>query len=365
MDDRRSPLYGTHDAAGASFTAFGGWEMPVSFDSIRVEHAAVRASVGRFDVSHMGELEVSGPDATALMQQLTTNDVTALDVGDAQYAAVTTDDGIMLEDTVIFRRPDPPGGECYLFVPNAGNNEAMADHWRAHRDAGDLEADVRDRTDELAMIAVQGPEAVAELDPICGDSIDDIGRFSAVNMSVADTSAWVSRTGYTGEDGFEVIVDADRAEAVWSALSCQRCGLGARDTLRLEAGLLLRGNEFHPTDQPRTPFEAGIGFAVDLETDFLGRDALAAQANDGPQDTLVGIGLTERGVPRAGYAITDPAGEPIGEITSGTMSPTLERPIALGYVPQSFAETGTDVHVEIRGESTKGKVESLPFVGGA
>ncbi|MFP4590744.1 MAG: glycine cleavage system aminomethyltransferase GcvT [Halobacteriales archaeon] len=363
MDARRTALYDDHEAAGARFTTFGGWEMPVAFEGIAAEHAAVRGTAGRFDVSHMGEIDVRGPDATTLMQRLTTNDVTALEPWTAQYAAITDEDGVMLDDTLVFRYGDDANGRTYRFVPNAGHNESMAARWVAHRQRWELDATVADRTDELAMLAVQGPEAVDLVDDEAQGDLASLRRFGAARTTVGGVDAVVSRTGYTGEDGVEIVCDWDDAATVWSALACQRCGLGARDTLRLEAGLLLGGNEFDHEDNPRTPLEAGIGFAVALDTDFVGRDALRRQAEAGPEEVLAGIGLTERGIPRTGYSIRAPGGDRIGTITSGTQSPTLDRPIALGYVDADRAEVGTAVEVEIRGEARRGTIESLPFVG--
>lgn len=336
--------------------------MPVSFDSIGDEHTAVRTDVGRFDISHMGEIEVAGPDATELMQRLTTNDVASMDVGRAQYAAVTDENGIMLEDTIIYRRPDEDGHPRYLFVPNAGNNEVMAERWTTHRDTWNLEASIVDRTTDLAMIAVQGPNAIATVDAVADPDITDLGRFRAERTTIAGVSLWISRTGYTGEDGVELIVDWDDAVDVWEAIECQPVGLGARDTLRLEAGYLLAGNEYHPETNPRTPLEAGIGFAVALETDFVGRDALAAVAEAGSDEELVGIVLQERGIPRQGYRVLDADGKAIGEVTSGTMSPTRNEPIALAYVDADVAEANTEVAVEVRSQAKKAKIEPLPFV---
>lgn len=361
MASRHTSLYDHHDEAGARFTEFGGWSMPVSFDSIRSEHRAVRTDAGKFDVSHMGEIEVAGPDATELMQRLTTNDVTSLSVGRAQYAAITDERGIMLEDTILTRLPDD-GAERYLFIPNAGNNTEMTERWVEHRDEWGLDATVTDRTDALAMIAVQGPSSQALLDPLVSSDLDALGRFAMVTDEVADVELNISRTGYTGEDGFELLMDWSDAPAVWEAVDCPPCGLGARDTLRLEAGLLLRGNEFHPTHNPRNPFEAGIGFAVDLATDFVGSDALVEVAASGPTQQLVGIRMTERGIPRTGYAIVGPSGVEVGSVTSGTQSPTLDAAIGMGYIDAGLSDPGTEVAIEVRDRLTKAKIESLPFV---
>ncbi|THE63330.1 glycine cleavage system aminomethyltransferase GcvT [Salinadaptatus halalkaliphilus] len=370
------PLRGTHDERGAKFTEFGGWDMPVEFDSIRAEHAAVRDDVGIFDVSHMGQIHVSGPDATVLMQRLTSNDVSRLGVGDAQYATITDEDGSIIDDTVVYRLPDAgdepatesregedhSGDPTYLFVPNAGADEAIHERWVEHRNEWDLEATVDNRTDEYAMFAVQGPNAVESVEGRTDESVADLERFTARYVTVEGVECWIARTGYTGEDGFELIVPWSAAEQLWSAFDCQPCGLGARDTLRIEAGLLLAGQDFDYETDPRTPYEAGIGFVVALETDFVGSDALARLEESETEEQLVGIQLIDRGVPRHGYDITNTDGRVVGTITSGTMSPTLERPIGLGYVPTEYAEPGTTLQVVVRGQSKKARVETTPFI---
>ncbi|MGB9965092.1 glycine cleavage system aminomethyltransferase GcvT [Halobacterium hubeiense] len=360
---RTPPLYGRHDDRGAQFTEFGGWEMPVEFDSIRTEHAAVREAAGVFDVSHMGEIEVGGPDAERLMQRLTTNDVAALDPGDAQYSAITDDEGIMLDDTVVYRLPEGDDAE-FLFVPNAGHDEQMYERWTEHRDANDLTATVDNVTGEYGMVAVQGPDAPDLVAQRAGDAVLDLGRFEAAYAEVAGVECWVANTGYTGEDGFEVVFPADGAGAVWDAFAndCQPCGLGARDTLRMEVGLLLSGQDFHPEENPRTPYEAGVGFVVDLDTDFVGRERLAAQHEAGVDETLVGFVLDERGVPRHGYDITREDGDHVGEVTSGTMSPTLDEPIGLGYVDVDYADDGTPVEVVVRGTGKRATITPTPFI---
>ena len=392
MTDRLPPLHDVHDARGAKFTDFGGWQMPVEFDSIRTEHAAVRESVGAFDVSHMGEIEVAGPDATELMNRLTTNDVRALDPGDSQYAAITNEEGVMLDDTVVYRLPDgteageaaaslaaleathdgdldaPSGDPAYLFVPNAGHDGQMEDRWTAHRDEWDLDAAVANATDDWAMLAVQGPEAADALDEATPrDRVVDLSKFEATVAAVAGTESWVARTGYTGEDGFEVMCPADAAESVWDAFvdpprETQPCGLGARDTLRTEMGFLLSGQDFDPEGEPRTPYEARIGFVVKLDTEFVGRDALEAQEAQGVDETFVGVRLLERGVPRGGYAVTDGDLTRVGKLTSGTMSPTLDEPIGLGYLHETYADAGTEVSVVVRGDEKRAEVVIPPFI---
>lgn len=340
-------------------TEFGGWDMPVRFDSIRTEHAAVRESVGRFDVSHMSEVAVAGPDACAVTDRLTTNDVTALDPGDVQYACITRDDGVIVDDTVVYHRP--AGG--YLFVPNAGKGGEMAGCWRVFAETHEFDVTVENRTDDFGMLAVQGPAAPDHVEAATADPVADLGRFSARSTTIDGVDVLVSRTGYTGEDGFEILVSALDAATAWTAFEdVQPCGLGARDTLRLEAGLLLSGQDFHPSEEPRTPLEAGLGFVVDLDGgEFVGRKALERQAARGVDERLVGIELDERGVPRHGCPIVVD-GEAVGHVTSGTMSPTLGVPIGVGYVETAHAEPGTPVAVRIRDEETPASVVDQRFL---
>jgi aminomethyltransferase len=308
----------------------------------------------------MGEIEVSGPDATALMNRLTTNDVAELGPGDAQYAAITDEEGVMLDDTVVYQFPDGEEDDAeYLFVPNAGHDTDAYDRWVDHADRWNLDATVENRTESYGMIAVQGPDAIELLDGLC-DSPGAVSRFSVASREIDGVECLLARTGYTGEDGVELLFDADDSAVLWSALECQPCGLGARDTLRLEAGFLLSGQDFDPESNPRTPYEARIGFAVDLDTAFVGRDALAAVAEDGPEETLVGFRLEARGIARHGYEIRVD-GDTVGTVTSGTMSPTLGEAIGLGYVPVAHADPGTELGIVVRGETKQAVVEELPF----
>ena len=359
MTLRSPPLRDAHVDRGADLTEFGGWEMPVTFDSIREEHEAVRESVGKFDVSHMGEIEVAGPDAAELTNRLTTNDVDALDPAESHYSAITDEDGILLDDTLVYRLEDR-----YLFIPNAGHDEQMEQRWVEHRDEWGLDATVENVTDEYGMIAVQGPDAEDLLADAAGDSdsVRALDMFDTARIDVAGVECLVSRTGYTGEDGFELLPPWDDTETVWAGLDCQPCGLGARDTLRTEKGFLLSGQDFHPEENPRNPFEAGIGFIVKLDTEFVGRDALQRVHEEGVDETFAGFVLVDRGIPRHGYPIHTPDGEPIGEVTSGTMSPTLGESIGLGYLPPEYAEPDTELHVVIRGEPKKAKTRATPFV---
>ena len=362
---RKPPLREVHADRDAKFTAFGGWDMPVEFDSIRTEHAAVRESAGVFDVSHMGEIEVAGPDATALMQRLTTNDVTAVAPGEAQYACIVDDEGVMHDDVVVYRLPEAHEA-TYLFVPNAGHDEWTHRRWVDYRDAEDLDATVRNATEDWAMFAVQGPEAPDRVaDAVTatesGEAVTDLGRFEATFATVAGVRLWVARTGYTGEDGFELLCPADDAETVWAAFDCQPCGLGARDTLRIEMGFLLSGQDFDPAEEPRTPYEAGVDFAVDLDAEFVGRDALVAAADD-VDEAFVGLRLLDRGVARNGYDVVDDDGHVVGAVTSGTMSPTLGEPVALAYLPTELTDPGTHVSVVVRGSEKRARVVRPPFL---
>jgi aminomethyltransferase len=367
MAVRTPPLRELHAERGAKFTAFGGWDMPVEFDSIRAEHTAVREAVGKFDVSHMGEITVRGPDAAELVQRLTTNDVTDLSPGEAHYSALVDEEGLLLDDTVVYDLPEsrqPEDGHGYLFVPNAGHDEESHDRWTAYRDEWGLDCTVENSTDRYAMFAVQGPDSEGLVAAAAGDAeaVRSLGFFDVTTATVAGSDCLVSRSGYTGEDGFELLCPWDDAATVWAAFDCQPCGLGARDTLRIEQGFLLSGQDFDPEDNPRTPYEAGIGRVVDLDSEpgFLGSEALGG-AED-PADRFVGLELTERGgAPRHGYDITDTDGLVVGEVTSGTMSPSLDRAIGLGYVPEAYADPGTAVRVMVRGQQKSARIAATPF----
>jgi len=328
--------------------------MPVRFDSTKGEHRAVREEVGVFDVSHMGRVRVSGDNAVALADRMTTNDVRALDVGEAQYSAMLDEDGYIVDDTVLYRVEDG-----VLFVPNAGRADDAVERWRAHADDRGYEATVENRTAETAMLAVQGPDAA---EAILGAGLEatpeSLSRFEWELTRVGEAGgadAFVSRTGYTGEDGFELVVDADDAESVWRSIDATPCGLGARDTLRVEMGFLLGGHEFGD-ENPRTPYEAGIGFVVS-EGDFVSGDALDPE----PDERLAGFVLEERGVPRQGYEVRVDGGK-AGEVTSGTVSPTLDESVGMCYLPAEDAVEGREIEVVVREEPKEARVEEPPFI---
>jgi aminomethyltransferase len=238
----------------------------------------------------------------------------------------------------------------------------MYDRWVDHRDEWGLDATVENTTEEWAMLAVQGPEATDLAAEATDGATRDVDRFEAEFLEVAGVRSFASRTGYTGEDGFEFLCPWSEAETVWSAFDCQPCGLGARDTLRLEMGFLLSGQDFDPEDEPRTPYEAGVGWTVDLDREFVGRDALEAVEREGVDERFRGVRLLERGVPRAGYEVVDADGEHLGHLTSGTMSPTLGEPIGLGYLATEAAPPGTRVRVLVRGEPKQANVVTPPFI---
>jgi aminomethyltransferase len=355
---RRTPIYRAHVALGARMTEFGGWDMPLSYSGTTEEHQAVRRSCGLFDVSHMGEVELRGAEAAAVCQHLTANDVTKLRIGDAQYSLLCNEQGGVIDDLVVLRT----GPDRYLLIVNAANT-ATDVAWIAERSGGRTE--VVDRSAELALLALQGPDSEIALRTLTPAPLASLRPFAAIETTVAGRLTWVSRTGYTGEDGFELLLDAGDAPAAWDALveAVRRrgglpAGLGARDTLRLEAGLPLHGSDL---DAETTPLEAGLGWVVKLaKGDFIGRARLAAQAEAGPPRRLVAFELAEPAVPRHGHTIWHD-GKAAGTVTSGMRSPTLGTFIGLGYVPSGVSAPATPIAIEIRGRRVPGWIVDRPF----
>jgi len=354
---KRTPLYAAHQAAGAKLVEFGGWEMPVSYAGILDEHRAVRTAAGLFDVSHMGEFEISGPGAAGLCQRLTTNDVNLLVDGQVQYTLLCREDGGVVDDITLYRR----AADRFLLCVNAGN---IAKDWawiQAHAEG----VSVEDRSDATGLLALQGPRAAEILAPLTDVDLATLRTFRFAEGAVAGRPAIVSRTGYTGEDGFELYAAAAEVPVLWEALveagapaGLQPVGLGARDTLRLEAALALYGNDL---DDATTPLSAGLARFVKLDSDdFVGRDALRAERDAGSRRRLVGLELRGAGIARHGYPILG-AGQPIGIVTSGTRSPTLERAVALGYVETAWAEAAEGLTVEIRGRQVAAAIVPTPF----
>jgi aminomethyltransferase len=356
---KRTPLYEEHRALGAKLVPFAGYEMPVQYPSgITAEHQAVRGGAGLFDVSHMGEVEVRGEDALAFVQWVTTNDASRLEVGQAQYSTLPDPDGKLLDDLLVYRFPDH-----YLLVVNASNREkdlawmlSQADRFRV---------ELIDRSDELALLALQGPRAEAILSRLTDMDLAGIGYYRFRTGEVEGVETLISRTGYTGEDGFELYVPADRAAALWRRLlevgqpeGLVPAGLGARDSLRLEMGYALYGNDL---DEETTPLEGGLAWVTKLDKgDFVAREALARQKEAGVSRRLIGFRLLERGFPRHGYELRH-EGEVVGHVTSGVLSPSLGQGIGMGFVTPAAARAGTRIEVMIRGQGVPAEVVRPPF----
>lgn len=365
---RRTPLYERHRAAGARIVEFAGWEMPVQYSGVIDEHRAVRGAAGLFDVSHMGELRIVGPGAEALVQYLTPNDVSKLTAGRAQYSAFLTERGTYVDDLLVYRI----GAEEFMIVVNA----ARADEdfrWASERarQAPDeaRDADVEDVSERYALLALQGPRAVEILRPLAAvegeGGLDGVRFYRFARGEVDGAPAILSRTGYTGEDGFELYLHPDDAPRIWDRLldaggdrGLVPAGLGARDTLRLEAGMALYG---HDIDDGVTPWEANLGWTVKLDKgDFVGRSALVAQKEAGVERRLMGFEVEGRGIAREGHRVLDGDRE-VGRVTSGTWSPTFENALGMAYVPADRAEPGTPIEIDVRGRRVAAKVVSLPF----
>jgi aminomethyltransferase len=349
---KRTPLYDEHKNLGAKLVDFAGYEMPVQYSGIKAEHEAVRNHAGLFDVSHMGEVFFRGPDAETAVQKLVTRDVSRLAEGQAGYAAVCYEDGGTVDDVLVYKRPDE-----YMIVVNASNREKDVEHFRENVSGLDLE--ISDESDEWALVAAQGPDAPAMLENLTDADLASMKYYRFVEGEIAGKRAIISRTGYTGEDGFELYLANGDAPEVWRALveaGAVPAGLGARDTLRLEAGMCLYGNEL---DADTSPLEAGISFAVHLtkDTEFIGQGALLRQDAEGIPRKLVGFEVEGRGIARHGYTVTDGA-EIVGEVTSGTMSPTLGAAIGLALVEPEVSDR---FEVIVRNNPVPAKIVELPF----
>ena len=355
-----TPLTEAHRALGGRLIEFGGWLMPVQYGSIVEEHRTVRGRVGLFDLSHMGELYVEGPEAGAALAAALISDPPSLAIGRAHYSMICTADGGIIDDLIVYRL----GDARFLVIANAGNaaivSDALAERLEGFR------AVLDDRSLAMGLLAVQGPLAAEVLAPLTDVDLTGLRYYAAAEGTVAGIGALVARTGYTGEDGFEIFVDTAQTAALWEVLleavvarGGLPIGLGARDTLRLEAGMPLYGNEL---DLDTNPYEAGLGRVVKLTKtgDFVGRSALERASRDGPSRRLVGLVVEGRGIARHGYPVW--SGERrTGVVTSGTQSPTLGVPIAMAYVAPSDAEPGTVVDIEIRDARVPARVVALPF----
>tara|TARA_B110000116_G_scaffold234313_1_gene218711 strand:- start:259 stop:1440 length:1182 start_codon:yes stop_codon:yes gene_type:complete len=358
MGDRLSPLDICHEQQGAKFTTFGGWKMPIRFGSIVEEHHHVRKSVGKFDVSHMGQILVEGKDAECLTNKLVSNNVSRLKDNQAQYSMVTNSNGIILDDVLIYRN----SSDSFMFVPNAGHDQEMTSRWVYHRDEWDLDATITNSTNDNAMFAIQGPHATDYLDKLSENSVSVLKKFHTLNTTIAGIDCNISRTGYTGEDGFEIILDCADAISMWQTLDMPSCGLASRDTLRTEMGFLLSGQDFNPKSTPRNPFEAGVGFTVDLSKDFIGGPALKKIESEQNKIKFIGLISEVKSIPRSGSDILNNDGKQIGIVTSGTLSPTLNIPIGLGYISSQYASPGTSVKISTRDKTKPAKISKTPFI---
>ncbi|MFB7656046.1 MULTISPECIES: glycine cleavage system aminomethyltransferase GcvT [unclassified Streptomyces] len=366
---RRTALDATHRALGATMTDFAGWDMPLRYASERDEHVAVRTRAGLFDLSHMGEITVTGPQAAALLDFALVGNIGGVKPGRARYTMICREDGGILDDLIVYRLGETEAGSSdYMVVANASNAQTVLDAL-TERAAG-FDAEVRDDRDAYALLAVQGPESPGILKSLTDADLDGLKYYAGLPGTVAGVPALIARTGYTGEDGFELFVKPEHAVELWQALTgagagvgLVPCGLSCRDTLRLEAGMPLYGHELTTS---LTPFDAGLGRVVKFEKegDFVGRAALtgaAAEAEQNPPRVLVGLVAEGRRVPRAGYQVVA-GGEVVGEVTSGAPSPTLGKPIAMAYVDAAHAAPGTEgVGVDIRGSHEPYEVVALPF----
>ena len=355
----RTPLHDTHIALGGKMVPFAGYVMPVQYPAgIRAEHAAVRTAAGLFDVSHMGEFTVRGPQAEDFVQYLTVNDVSRVAVGQAQYSALCNERGTILDDLLVYRFADR-----IVLVVNASNR---AKDWRWVTEHADgFDAELSDDSDDIALIALQGPATQDILTSLTPVDLGAVGYYRFAEGEVAGADAVISRTGYTGEDGFELYLPADAATAVWDAVieagaahGLIAAGLGARDSLRLEMGYALYGNDL---DEDHNALESGLAWIVKLDAgEFIGRAALAAEKERGVSRRLTGVRLTQRGFPRPGYPFVY-GGEDVGTVTSGVASPSLGGGIAMGYLPVAEARPGTEVGVRIRGRVIAGRTQRPPF----
>ena len=362
---KKTPFYSIHEQAGAKLVDFAGYQMPVQYKGIKVEHAAVREGVGIFDVSHMGEFYISGPEALDLIQHVTVNDASKLVDGKAQYTCMCYDDGGIVDDLIVYKLFD---GNGYIVVVNASNIEKDF-NWIA--DNNSFDADIHNQSDDTCLLAVQGPKSVETLQKLTDLDLSDIGFYSFKMGNLAGMENIVfSATGYTGEKGFELYFDKSHVdpEKVWNAImeageefGIEPCGLGARDTLRLEMGYALYGNDI---SKDTHPLEARLGWITKFDKgDFIAKEVLQQKKEAGLDRQLVGFVVEgERNIPRQGYEIQNDAGEAIGVVTSGTMSITLGKGIGMGYVAKEYAAEGTNIQISIRKKTAPATVTRPPFI---
>lgn len=349
----QTPLHTTHENLGATFTDFGGWEMPLKYGSELEEHRAVRTDVGIFDLSHMGEIDVKGPDAAAFLDYALISNFSALKVGKAKYSMIVAEDGGIVDDLITYRFAE----DHFMVVPNAGNTAAVWAAFEARQ--GDFDVELRNNSEAVALVAVQGPRALEVLEPLLSDDASALAYYSGGWMALDGVETFVARTGYTGEDGFELFCAREDAQKVWDAVigSGTPCGLAARDSLRLEASMPLYGHEL---TADITPVEAGMSRAIATkEADFVGKEALTGRA---PSVVIAGLTSEQRRAARAGAEVfLAGSDEKIGVVTSGQPSPTLGHPVALAHLDPPHAELGTDVEIDIRGRRYPFTIAPTPF----
>ncbi|MGS0526961.1 glycine cleavage system aminomethyltransferase GcvT [Zobellia nedashkovskayae] len=357
---KNTALTQTHIALGAKMVPFAGYNMPVSYEGINVEHETVRNGVGVFDVSHMGEFLIEGPKALELIQKVSSNDASKLTIGKAQYSCLPNETGGIVDDLLVYRIKE----ETYLLVVNASNIDKDWSHISKYNE--EIGATMRNISDGFSLLAIQGPKAVEAMQALTSVDLSSIKFY---NFVVADFAGLgnviISATGYTGSGGFEIYCKNSEVRQVWdnifevgAAYGIKPIGLAARDTLRLEMGYCLYGNDI---DDSTSPFEAGLGWITKFTKDFVNSESLAKIKAHNPERKLIGFELEERGIPRHGYDIVDGQGKTIGIVTSGTMSPSLEKGIGLGYVPQVFSKVGSKIHIQVRKKAIPATVVKLPF----
>ncbi|MFD2541286.1 glycine cleavage system aminomethyltransferase GcvT [Lacinutrix gracilariae] len=355
---KNTALTATHEALGAKMVPFAGYNMPVQYEGVNIEHETVRKSVGVFDVSHMGEFLITGPNALALIQKTCSNDASKLTIGKAQYSCIPNDDGGIVDDLIIYKLKE----EQYLLVVNASNIEK---DWNWISSKNDVGAEMRDLSEDYSLLAIQGPKAVEAMQSLTSH---DLAAIKFYNFEVGDfagiENVIISATGYTGSGGFEIYCKNTEVKQIWDKVTeagAKPIGLAARDTLRLEMGYCLYGNDI---DDTTSPIEAGLGWVTKFTKEFTNSEALQEQKSRGVERKLIAFELDERGIPRHGYDIVDGQGKKIGEVTSGTMSPMLGKGIGLGYVPTVFADVNSKINIQIRKNAVPATVVKLPFYKG-
>lgn len=352
---KNTALTATHEALGAKMVPFAGFNMPVQYEGVNIEHETVRTGVGVFDVSHMGEFLIEGPNALALIQKVSSNDAAKLTIGKAQYSYLPNDNGGIVDDLIIYKIKE----ETYLLVVNASNIDK---DWNWISSKNDVNATMRNLSDDYSLLAIQGPKAVEAMQPLTSHKLADIPFY---NFEVGDFAGIdhviISATGYTGSGGFEIYCKNSEVQQIWDKVieaGAKPIGLAARDTLRLEMGYCLYGNDINDTT---SPIEAGLGWVTKFTKEFTNSEALLAEKTNGVKNKLVAFKLDERGIPRHGYDIVDSDGNTIGTVTSGTMSPSLGIGIGLGYVPKALATPDSKIYIQIRKKAIPATVVKLPF----